>query len=110
MEMYICLTKKKKEDIPPFYDIENNQILLDEVVNVLDGLAIDCDTSLSKDKVSEILNNLRQRRNQLLTSKDGNSEEEFIEIEEAFSIILEIYNTFDFDNYTLYLYYGFYEY
>lgn len=93
----------------------DNQELLDTIVWALDGGIEGCDISLSKEQLEDIIDNLKERKRKLNEKLSDIKEEErneelndkLSDTEKALDILLNLYKTFDFDNYELYFYYDY---
>lgn len=108
MEMDIFFTAIPLNTDKTISHLRNNQELVDAVVYALDGVAIGCDTSLCKEQVEDIIDRLKEQKRVYLNANDGEDySKELKENKEALDNLLEIYRTFDFDNYALYFYYDF---
>ena len=108
MELNIIFSAEPKTINKTISHLINNHELLDAIVYSLDGGVENCDISLSKEQLEDIIDKLKERRKTLLDTKDDEDySKELKENKEALDNLLTIYETFDFDNYTLLFYHDF---
>lgn len=108
MELNIIFSAEPKTINKTISHLINNHELLDAIVYSLDGGVENCDISLSKEQLENIIDKLKERKRNLLDAKDDEDySKELKENKEALDSLSTIYETFDFDNYTLLFYHDF---